>query len=250
MVVVSGSSAPVPASRETLGIRARALTPALQRTLPVGPVWQGAFPHGLPRGATLSVGGPAARSCTFSLLAAATRAGSWIALVGVHGPGWEAMGELDVALDRVITVETSDHTHDADGVAGALDGFDAVVIGVETRLSSSEQRRLAARARERGSVLIGLDEAWAGRRWVGPDTGRFPRGAYATGADVTVRTGPSTWYGVGQGSGRLRSRHTPVELTGRRLPGRHHTTLLALPDRDGSVHPVEPVAPVTPLVRP
>ena len=62
---------------------------------------------------------------------------------------------------------------------GALvDGFDAVLLGAEARVPGASARRLAARARERGTVLVAVVEPW----FSGPAT-----------ANVQLRALSPTW---------------------------------------------------------
>ena len=64
----------------------------------------------------------------------------------------------------------------------------------------ADARRLAARARERGSVLVRRGRP---RRW--PEA-----------ADVSLTVTSTTWEGLGQGHGHLRARRAVVEAGGRR----------------------------------
>src|SRR4051794_18135467 len=81
-----------------------------QRTLPVLPELTGLLPgRGLRRGSTVS--GAAERpapgggtSLLLALLAEASRAGSWCAVVGVPALGILAAAEVGIALDRLALV--------------------------------------------------------------------------------------------------------------------------------------------------
>ena len=234
---------PAPTSLAEIDRRVRPLTLAGERTLPVDDALRGLLPGGLPRGVTVAVSGSAARSFALALTAAASREGSWLAVVGVPGLGWRAAAELGVAVNRVVVVEVPDATRGADCVAAALDGFDVVLIGAEAPLASAAERRLGARARERGSVLVGVHEPWVGSRWAGPQR---TTGAFAGGADVRAVVEGDGWDGLGDGTGRLRARQVRVAVEGKRLPGRRHRADLWLPDPDGEVREVEPTASVVP----
>lgn len=201
----------------------------VERTLPVSGAFDSLLPNGLPRGATLTVSGQAGRSFAFAVAAAATRAGSWFALIGVPDAGWRAVGEAGVALSRVVHVAVrpgSDRV--ADCVAAALDGFDLVLVGPGIHLTDGVQRRLAARARERGTVLIGIGETPAGMR------GSRPAGPLDTVADLRATTRAGRWHGLGSGVGHLTGRQVEVVVEGRRLPGRRRRSRLWLPGPDGT----------------
>lgn len=170
------------------------------RTLPVLPELIGLLPNrGLRRGSTVAVGtGQPARSggtsLLLALLAEASRAGSWCAVVGVPTLGMGAAAELGIALDRLALVPNPGPEW-ATVVAALIDGVDVVVIAVPGAVSDSVTSRLAARARQRGSVLV-------------------PYGRWA-GADVTLQVVAGAWEGLGQGRGRLRRREVTVSARGR-----------------------------------
>ncbi len=203
---------------------------AAQRTLPVLDPLETLLPAGLPRGTSLTVEGTAARSAAFALAAAAGRAGSWLAVLGLEGPGWRAAAELGVPLERIVHVDLDAAPDRAvDCVAAAVDGFDLVLLGSGLRLSATVERRLAARARERGAVLIGVHEPpLPGRR-------RRPAGPLSHTAELRVHLEDRGWQGLGSGSGRLTGRPVEIVVTGRRLPGRRRQGRLWLPGPDGTV---------------
>jgi hypothetical protein len=84
-------------------------------------------------------------------------------------------------------------------VAALLDGITVVVAAVPPHVRLGDARRLVARARERGAVLVAF-------------------GVWPVEAAVRVHTGPSTWRGLGIGSGLLDARDLDihVEAKGRR----------------------------------
>ena len=238
-----GVARPAPPPLDDIDRRVRPLTLAGERTLPVEDALRGLLPGGLPRGVTVRVAGGAARSFALTLAARASREGSWLAAVGLPGLGWRAAAELGVAVNRVVVVEVPDAARGADCVAAALDGFDIVLIGAGVPLAAAAERRLAARARERGSVLIGVHESWVGKRWAGRQRAT---GAFVGGADVRAVAEGGGWDGLGDGTGRLQARQVHVEVEGKRLPGRRRRADLWLPDGDGGVRMVEPTAQVVP----
>lgn len=155
----------------------------LARLLPSG---------GLDRGSTVVVQG--STSLVLALLVEASRAGSWVAVVGLPEVGVLAAHHLGLVLERVVLVPSPG----PDGpvvLAALLDGFDVVVVGPEVPLSAADQRRLGARARERSAVLL--------------PTGAWP------GAQVVLTAERSQWEGLGRGDGRLRTRRLTVRRSGR-----------------------------------
>jgi hypothetical protein len=186
------------------------------RTLPVLPLLRPLLPGGgLRRGATVAVapapGDPSGRppvgpapprplashggtSLLLALLAAASRAGSWCAVVGVPTLGGVAAAEFGVDLGRLALVPNPGPEWTA-VVAALLDGMDIVAAAPPGHVAPSVASRLAARARQRGSVLVPYG------RWEG--------------ADVTLEAVRGVWYGVGQGHGRLRARQLTVAARGR-----------------------------------
>lgn len=117
----------------------------------------GAEGSGTTVGRVLEVG-----SGTGSLLraAAAVLPGQgWIGFVGVHDIGWVAAREAGIDLARVVSVPDPGPLA-ADVVATLLDGVDVLCVdGVE--LSAPQQRRLAARVRRDGQVVLST-RAWPG----------------------------------------------------------------------------------------
>lgn len=225
--------------------RTRPVTTAEQRVLPVLPVLEDLMPdRGLRRGSLVQIDGVhAATSLTLATLAGPTRAGSWVACVGVGGLGWVAAQEAGVDLERLVVVHTPDRSW-AKVVAALVDAFDVVLCGPDRVPSASEARQLRARARERGAVLVVLATrpgATAARRsWPMPDVGLQVVGA--------------RWQGLGQGWGHLRSRVVTVEVGGRggAVPGRRGELLLPGPAGAPASVPAEEAvlvetATVTPL---
>jgi hypothetical protein len=102
-------------------------------------------------------------------------------------------------------------------VATLLEAVDVVVVRPPRRVPAGELRRLAARARERGSVLVRLGST---SDW--PDA-----------ADATLTVTSTAWEGLGQGDGHLRARRAVVEVSGRRAYDRPASTTLWLPGPGG-----------------
>jgi hypothetical protein len=219
--------------------RARPVALAGEQLLPVLAPLRPLLPDGgLRRGTTVTVeGAPGATSLALALGAAASAAGSWVAAVGLPALGWLAAAELGVALERVVVVSPPPAAW-ATVVAALLDAVDLVWAGPPPRLAAGDARRLVARARERGSVLVPLD-----RPGTGPGAGPGSAG-WPLPAPVRLVVASSTWSGpVGAGAGRLESRRVEVVATGRGAAARQRRLALELPGPDGGVAPVPPPAP-------
>ncbi|CAN5773398.1 hypothetical protein BH20ACT1_BH20ACT1_08590 [soil metagenome] len=188
------------------------------------------FPEGgLRRGSTVIVeGGPGATSLALALGAAASARGSWVAGAGLASVGWLAAAELGVALERVVVAETSADTW-ATVVAALLDTVDLVWAGLPRRVSPSDARRLAARARERGSVLVPL-APWSG----GPG---HSGGGWPGAADLRLETVSSQeWAGLtGDGPGCLAARRLEVVARVRGASARERRVSLWLPGPTGEM---------------
>jgi hypothetical protein len=170
----------------------------------------------LRRGTTVAViaAGQGALTLAFSLVAAASAAGSWCAAVGFADLGMVGVAEIGVALHRLALVP---HLPPAQWVAttGALvDAVDFVVARPPPYLRQGDARRLTARARERGAVLIPVLAS--------------PSGAWADGADVRLTVTGSTWEGPGAGDGYLLHRRLDVTVGGRGAAARPRDLKVAL----------------------
>jgi hypothetical protein len=205
---------------------------ATERRLPVlDPLVPLLSGGGLVRGRAVATAGPAAYSLALALTAAPTRAGSWVAFVGLVDLGWSAAAEVGVALERTVLVASPSGRGMAWGevLAALADGFDLLVVPASARLSDRDARRVQQRLSSRGGVLIVVGGA-------GPFT-----------PDLVLDTGSHGWSGVeGDGAGRLCRRAVRVVTGGRRAGGGRHQVDLLLPDERGRV---ETTSPVRPLVR-
>ncbi|MBB4912128.1 hypothetical protein [Actinophytocola algeriensis] len=182
------------------------------RMLPVHPALADLFPWGgLRRGATVAVRG--STSLLFALLAPPTDTGSWAALVGMPDLGLRAASELGVAVERLALVRHPGANLPA-VVAALLDGMDLVAVN-PARLTDSHLRRLSARARHRGAVLI--------------STGQWP------GADLELTLSDTRWTGLGDGHGFLEARETLVAARGRGAAARSRQAETYLPAAGGAV---------------
>lgn len=212
--------------------RTRPVAPAGRRLLPVLPVLEpllspGGGEAGLRRGSVVGVsGGAGATALALALVAGPTRAGSWAAFVGTTGTGWAAAGEIGVDLQRVVVVHPPGSTG-VPVIAALVDAFDVVVCGFGSAVSTTEARRLAARARERGAVLVIVGGQAGG-------VGR-PRRWWPEALDVRLAVVGSAWTGPDDGAGHLQERRLVVEVGGRRGLDRSRRAELVLPDRAGGV---------------
>jgi hypothetical protein len=158
----------------------------------------------------------------FALLAPPTGTGSWAGLVGLPDLGLRAAAEMGVAVDRLALVRHPGRSLPA-VVAALLDGMDLVVVD-PARLGDSHLRRLSARARHRGAVLVSVG-AWPG-------------------ADLELTPARVRWAGIGDGHGFLEARETVLSARGRGAAVRPARAEVLLPAENGAVAPVERYLPV------
>lgn len=195
------------------------------RMLPVHPELARLLPWGgLRRGSTVRV--RESTSLLLSLLAAPTASGSWAAVVARPDLGVVAAAELGVAVERLALVPWPG-ANLAEVVAALLDGLDLVVTP-RGGLADQQARRLSARARHRGAVLVTPDP-WPA-------------------ADATLRPVDSRWTGLAAGAGHLAHRTATIRSEGRGAPVR---ATLRLPGPAGAIAAAPaPVPPVTPRIVP
>jgi hypothetical protein len=187
----------------------------VEQALPVSAALRPLLPGAiLRRGATVAVTG--STSLLFTLLAEASRAGSWCAAVGLPRLGLVAAAEAGIAVQRLALVPRPGAEW-ASVVAALLDGVDIVVTATPGLVPARIAERLAARARQRGGVLVPV--------------GRWP------GADVTLEAVRGRWHGLGEGQGRLRAFELEVLAYGRGAASRTRRARLRLPG-DGGVETV------------
>ncbi len=99
-------------------------------------------------------------------------------------------------------------------MAALLDSIDVVLVRPPPRLPAAVARRLAARARERRSVLLPVGDAWP----IPPD--------------LRLAVTASQWEGLGQGHGRLEARKVEVAAAGRGAAVLERRAKLWLPGPD------------------
>lgn len=207
--------------------RARPVALAREHVLPVLEPFQPLLTEGLRRGSTVEVGD--ATSLALALIAGPSAAGSWAAAVGVSNLGLAAAAELGVALDRFVVIAEPPRAAWATVVATLVDALDVVVVRARYRIGGNDARRLVARARERGAVLVVLGDGW-------PEA-----------PDVRLQITRAEWHGIGDGHGHLQARRVTVESGGRRGAARARHVDLWLPAAGGGVAAVDELATVTAL---
>lgn len=217
-----------------LALRGGAVSPAGplagERLLPVAPALERLFPEGgLRRGSTVAVAG--STLLALALLAGPSAVGSWCAVVGMPALGLVAAAEVGVAMERLALVPATGSEWPT-VVAALLDALDVVVVatgagagdadgrrGIGRRVRPADARRLTARARERGAVLVVLG-AWEGAN-----------------VRLSVVGSPCQWQGLGSGHGCLRARLVEVGAEGRGAASGPRRCRLWLPAEGGGVEP-------------
>ena len=116
--------------------------------------------RGFERGHVYGIAGEAPLSLLFALVARATMQGSWFALVDLERAGLLSAHEHGVALHRTECVESGSLSAWPAVVGALVDGIDFVVVSSPV-CSPSEARRIAARVKAQGSVLIILGKPGA-----------------------------------------------------------------------------------------
>lgn len=186
--------------------------PGAGRVLPTRAELAAVLPWpGLRRGSTVAVHGSV--SLLFALLAEATADGSWAAVVGLSGISLVAAAETGVELARLAVVPDPG-PDSSEVIAALLDGIDLVAVGGAAGVAEQDARRLSARARNRGSVLLPF--------------GPWP------GAEVRLDCADARWRGIGGGHGHLRERSVALRSSGRGAASRPRTCRVLLPGSGGA----------------
>ncbi|TDE00607.1 hypothetical protein E1269_25140 [Jiangella asiatica] len=167
---------------------------------------------GLRRGQVVSVSGTG--MLPLALLAGASAAGAWCAVVGMPEFGVLAAADMGADLDRVVLVVDPGEQW-AEVVAVLLTAAEVVLVRPPVQVTGQLARRLVALARRHGSALVVLGE-WEG-------------------AQTRLRVASSLWVGVEHGGGYLRGQRVRVEASGRGASARPRSVWLWLPGPDGSV---------------
>ena len=198
------------AGLEDLAQRVRPVTLAREQLLPVPRALEPLLPdRGLRRGGTVAVDGSLALA--LALVASASAAGSWVVAVGLPDLGVVAAAEAGVALERLALVPRVGAAAWGTVVAALFDAIDVVLVRPPARPPAGVARRLAARAKERRSVLLLVGDAWP----IPPD--------------LRLAVTASRWEGLGQGYGRLEARKVEVAVAGRGAAALERRAKLWLP---------------------
>lgn len=194
-----------------------------ERTLPVVEPLQALLPTGLVRGTTVAVG---ERSLALALAAGPAASGTWVAALGLGDLGLVAAAEHGLALDRfVVVADPGDRDRWVAATATLVDAFGLVLLGSPPRLAAGVVRRLTARARDRGAVLVVVADDR--RSWPAPP-------------DVHLQVTDPRWDGLGQGHGHLRGRRVVGTATGRGRAAQPRRQDLWLPAPGGGMAVGEP----------
>ncbi len=176
---------------------------------PLGELFpEGGIPKGTFVGVTAGAGG---FSVALTLAGEVTKSRGWVAVCGLGSLGLAAAEELGVDLERLVMVP-SPGSRWADVMAALIDGFDMVLASPGSTVSREVARRLAARARQRGSVVVLMDPT----EW--PES-----------PDLVVTVLACNWEGLEGGYGCLGGRMMDIRLAGRRARGRSFRRTLWLP---------------------
>lgn len=155
------------------------------------------------------------------LLAGPSADGLWCGIVGSPGRdgtgiGLEAAAAAGVELSRTILVPDPGDAW-LEVTAALIDVLGIVVVRPPARVSEGDAARLAARLRQRGSLLV----AW----------GDWPR------CDARLGLSDVEWVGLGSGHGHLQARQATVEV--RRGTAPPVSKRLWLPDTDLTIRSAE-----------
>ncbi|MBW3557857.1 MAG: hypothetical protein KY454_13070 [Actinobacteria bacterium] len=178
----------------------------------VAPLFPGG---GLRRGTVVGItgqaGGIGSTSLALAVLAGPSAAGSWTAIVGLGALGGLAAAEQGIDLGRLALVPEPGKAWPT-VVAALLDAIDVVAVAPHGRLRAADARRLSARARERGSVLVVVGRGWC--------DGPAP--------DVQLQVAGASWSGLGRGHGVLAGRRLEVVAGGRGAAARPRRVTIGL----------------------
>ena len=183
------------------------------------------FPDGgLRRGSTVVVTAVAggATSLALAVGAAPSQAGSWCAAVGWPTLGMVAAVGLGVALERFALVPHPGEQWAA-VTAALIDAVDVILVRPPPGVRLADARRLVARARERGVVLVVCPAPQGAGAWPG-------------GSDLQLVVAEAgRWRGLEYGHGYLQARSVAVTSIGRGAASRQRRVSLWLPGADGAL---------------
>jgi hypothetical protein len=179
---------------------------------------------GLRPGSVVAVGGASgSTSLVLGLLAGPLSGGAWGAVVGMGCLGLEAAAGAGVNLEHLALVPRWRSSW-LEVVATLLGGFEVVALWPPGGCRGADARKLAARARQGGSVLVVAGPA---RAWPEP-------------VDIELVVTATTWHGLEPGHGALAYRTLDVRSSGRRAAGRERRAQLLLPAPGGGLLAASP----------
>jgi hypothetical protein len=167
----------------------RARVQGMQAGIPQVPLAMPAELSGLVRlrtGGSYRVDDP---GLALALLAAPSKGGEWVGLVGIDDLGVEAAEESGLNLDRTVVVPDPGDAW-LEVVAALVDVLPVVLLRAPARVSPATASRLSARLRKRSAVLLVQGE-WPG-------------------CEARLSVAERHWYGATAGRGRLLSRRVVV----------------------------------------
>src|ERR1700694_2563325 len=118
-------------------------------------------------------------------------------------------------------------------VAALLDGFEVVAATPPRKPKATEARRLSARARQRGAVLLVIEPG-------NQSNGVGRKSGWPEAPDQSLVVTAGRWIGVEEGYGCLRSRQAQVIRRGRRAQAKEVADQLWLPLTGEGVNPDPP----------
>ena len=161
---------------------------------------------GVRRGSVITLtGSTGTTSVLLPLLAAATAIGEWAAVAEPGATlGGAAVVEAGVAIERCAIVRHVPPDRWTVVVAALLEGAALVAAWVPAGVRLGDARRLVARARERGAVLVAMESVPGARSVTWPAEAALR---------LHVQSGP--WHGLEAGHGLLSERDLQVRVEGK-----------------------------------
>lgn len=184
--------------------------------LPTHPAFSSLLPGGgLRSGSAYAIA--RSMSLLLALMARPSQDGAWCGVVGMPELGAEAAEKYGLDLDRLVFIPDPGPRWMA-VTATIAEVLPVVAVrppaGAHTARGGAEATRLAARLRDRGTVLL--------------VQGPWPQ------AEAVIDVADPRWAGLGQGHGYLAGREVTVSVSSKRTPTARRARIL-LPAADGSI---------------